>query len=193
MTSPRREHRHGNAVQPQWLQEILECIRTDKSVRKDFDNGGRLHIDRPLPFLSVHIGRGREDLAARDITAANASYLVVNDIEEALPIIEAVGAVLSQRFGAFLLLDIDELDHDTLITDDAPYLPPFEIRMASTGDVAAQKAATALAEGADIRQVKFRTPHINWFEIKTDTQAARCRTCKRRGIPAAPCGGSLQR
>jgi hypothetical protein len=160
-------------VHPQWLQEILDCIRTDKSVRKDFDNGGRLHIDRPLPFLSVHIGRGREDLAARDITAANASYLVVNDIEEALPIIEAVGAVLSKRFGAFLLLDIDELDHDTLITDDAPYLPPFEIRMASTGDVAAQKAATALAEGADIRQVKFRTPHINWFDIKTDTQAAR--------------------
>lgn len=173
MTSPRREHRHGNAIQPQWLQEILECIRTDKSVRKDFDNGGRLHIDRPLPFLSVHIGRSREDLAARDIAAANASYLVVNDIEQALPIIEAVGAVLSKRFGAFLLLDIDELDHDTLITDDAPYLPPFEIRMASTGDVAAQKAATALAEGADIRQVKFRTPHINWFEIKTDTQAAR--------------------
>ncbi len=173
MTSPRRKHGDTNASHPQWLDDILDCIRTDKSVRKDFDNGGRLHIDRPLPFLSVHIGRGRDDLAARDIAAANASYLIVNDIQEALPVIEAVGAVLSERFGAFLLLDIDELDHDTLITDDAPYLPPFEIRIASTDDVAAQKAAAALAEGTDIRQVKFRTPHINWFGIKTDTQAAR--------------------
>lgn len=171
MTSPRRKHHHADATYPGWLEEILDCLRTDKSVRKDFDNGGRLHIDRPLPFLSVHIGKGREDLAARDIVAANASYLVVDDIKEVLPILEAVGAVLGERFGAFLLLDIDELDHDTLITDDAPYLPPFEIRIASTDDVAARKAATALAEGTDIRQVKFRTPHINRFAIKADSQA----------------------
>ncbi|CAN7621681.1 flavohemoglobin expression-modulating QEGLA motif protein [Rhizobium sp. LjRoot98] len=172
MTSPRRKHQNADATYPGWLEEILDCLRTDKSVRKDFDNGGRLHIDRPLPFLSVHIGKGREDLAARDIVAANASYLVVDDIKEALPILEAVGAVLGERFGAFLLLDIDELDHDTLITDDAPYLPPFEIRIASTDDVAARKAATALAEGTDIRQVKFRTPRINRFAIKADSQAA---------------------
>jgi uncharacterized protein (TIGR02421 family) len=172
MTSQRRNHRDATARQPEWLEEILECIRTNKSVRKDFDKGCRLHIDRPLPFLSVHIGKGRDDLAARDIAAANASYLVVNDIDEALPIITAVGGVLRDRFGAFLLLDIDELDHDTLITDDAPYLPPFEIRIASTREQAAKEAATALAEGADLRQVKFRTPHVDRFELQADPQAA---------------------
>ncbi|WP_455274615.1 flavohemoglobin expression-modulating QEGLA motif protein [Rhizobium herbae] len=172
MTSPHRRHREIAARAPQWLEEILDCIRTDKSVRKDFDNGGRLHIDRALPFLSVHIGKGREDLAARDIAAANASYLIVNDVEEALPIIIAVGGVLRDRFGAFLLLDIDELDHDTLITDDAPYLPPFEIRIASTADTGAKDAAEAMAAGTDIRQVKFRTPHVERFELKTDRQAA---------------------
>ncbi|WP_426124184.1 flavohemoglobin expression-modulating QEGLA motif protein [Pararhizobium sp. PWRC1-1] len=172
MTSQRRNHRQTTSGYPQWLGETLESIRLGKSVRKDFGNGGRLHIDRPLPFLSVHIGKGRDDLAARDIAAANASYLVVDDIEDALPIIEAVGAVLNERFGAFLLLDIDELDHDTLITDDAPYLPPFEIRIASTDDMAAQKAATALAEGADLRQVKFRTPHVDRVKLEAVSQAA---------------------
>lgn len=172
MTSQRRKARHADVIAPRWLGDVLECIRTDKSVRKDFDNGGRLHIDRPLPFLSVHIGRGRNDLAARDIAAANASYLVVNDVEEALPIITAVGGVLRERFGAFLVLDIDELDHDMLITDDAPYLPPFEIRIAATRDQAATEAATALAEGADLRQVKFRTPHVDRFELQADAQAA---------------------
>jgi uncharacterized protein (TIGR02421 family) len=171
MTTPRRNHR-GAIGYPQWLEEILDCIRADKSVRKDFDNGGRLHIDRPLPFLSVHIGKGRDDLAARDIAAANASYLIVDDINEALPIIAAVGGVLRARFNAFLLLDIDEFDHDTLITDDAPYLPPFEIGIASTVDLAARKAALALAEGADTGQVKFRTPHVDRFDLKADTQAA---------------------
>ena len=139
MTSPGRKHRHADTAHPEWLEDILDCLRTDKSVRKDFDNGGRLHIDRPLPLLSVHIGKGRDDLAARDIAAANASYLIVDNVEDALPIIPAIGGVLRDRFGAFLLLEIDEYDHDTLITDDAPYLPPFEIGIASTRDLAAQK------------------------------------------------------
>ena len=99
MTSPHRKQPQAASRHPQWLEDILDCIRTDKSVRKDFDNGGRLHIDRPLPFLSVHIAKGREDLAARDIAAANASYLIVEDISEALPIILAVGGVLRDRFG----------------------------------------------------------------------------------------------
>ena len=172
MTSPHRKQPQAASRHPQWLEDILDCLRTDKSVRKDFDNGGRLHIDRPLPFLSLHIAKGREDLAARDIAAANASYLIVEDISEALPIVMAVGGVLRDRFGAFLLLDIDEFDHDTLITDDAPYLPPFEIGIAATGDPAAQKAGSALAEGADVGEVKFRTPHVNRFDLQADAQAA---------------------
>lgn len=172
MTNPGRKHRHADAAHPEWLEDILDCLRTDKSIRKDFDNGGRLHIDRPLPFLSVHIGKGRDDLAARDIAAANASYLIVDNVEDALPIIAAVGGVLRNRFGAFLLLEIDEYDHDTLITDDAPYLPPFEIGIASTRDPAAQKAASALAEGADVSRVKFRTPLVDRFELTAGDQAA---------------------
>ena len=128
---------------------------------------------RPAAAVSVDfLTRGREGLAARDVAAANASYLIANNLDEALPIIVAVGGVLKQRFGAFMLLDVDELDHDTLLTDDAPYLPPFEIRIAATGDPAAELAETALADGADTRQVKFRTPRVERFALKTDLQAA---------------------
>ncbi|WP_438755049.1 flavohemoglobin expression-modulating QEGLA motif protein [Pararhizobium sp. O133] len=170
MSNVRRKHRE-TAPYPDWLDDILDCIRADKSVRKDFVHGSRLHIDRPLPFLCVHISKGRENLAARDVSAAHASYLIVDDIDEALPIINAVGKVLRERFGVFMLLDIDELEHDTLITADAPYLPPFEIRLLSTDDAAAEQAATALAEGADIEQVKFRTPYVKSFELAADPQA----------------------
>jgi uncharacterized protein (TIGR02421 family) len=181
MTRIHRKDRGGPAVYPEWLEEILGCIRTAKAVRKDFEHGGRLHIDRPLPFLSIFLTRGREGLAARDVAAANASYLIANSLDEALPIIVAVGGVLKQRFGAFMLLDIDELDHDTLLTDDAPYLPPFEIRIAATGEPAAEEAETALADGADIRQVKFRTPRVERFALKTDLQAATL--AKETGFP----------
>jgi uncharacterized protein (TIGR02421 family) len=172
MMRTRHKDHDRPTVYPEWLEEILGCIRTDKPVRKDFEHGGRLHIDRPLPFLSIFLTRGREDLAARDVAAANASYLIANNLDEALPIITAVGGVLKERFGAFMLLDVDELEHDTLLTDDAPYLPPFEIRIAATGEPAAEEAETAMAEGVDIRQVKFRTPHIERFALETDLQAA---------------------
>lgn len=181
MTRTRRKDRDRPAVYPEWLEEILGCIRTDKAVRKDFEHGGRLHIDRPLPFLSIFLTRGREGLAARDVAAANASYLVANSLDEALPIIAAVGGVLKQRFGAFMLLDVDELDHDTLLTDDAPYLPPFEIRIAATGEPAAEEAETAFAEGVDIKQVKFRTPRVERFALNTDLQAATL--AKETGFP----------
>ncbi len=172
MTRTHHRDRDGPSVYPEWLEEILGCIRADKPVRKDFEHGGRLHIDRPLPFLSLFLVRGRQDIAARDVAAANASYLIANNLEEALPIVAAVGGVLKERFGAFMLLDVDELEHDTLLTDDSPYLPPFEIRIAATGEPAAEEAETALAEGVDIRQVKFRTPHVERFALKTDFQAA---------------------
>jgi uncharacterized protein (TIGR02421 family) len=172
MTNTRPKDRDRPAVYPEWLEEILACMRAEKAVRKEFGHGGRLHIDRPLPFLSIFLTRGREDLAARDVAAANASYLIADNLEEALPIVTAVGGVLRERFGAFMLLDVDELEHDTLLTDDAPYLPPFEIRVAATGEPAAGEAETALAEGADIRQVKFRTPHVERFALDTDFQAA---------------------
>jgi hypothetical protein len=179
MTRTRRKER--DALYPEWMEEILDCLRTDKPVRKDFDHGGRLHIDRPLPFLSIFLIRGRDDLAARDVAAANASYLIANDIGEALPIITAIGCLLKARFGAFMLLDVDELDHDTLLTDDAPYLPPFEIRIATTGEPAAEEAETALADGVDIRQVKFRTPRVERFSLNTDFQAATL--AKETGFP----------
>ncbi|CAN7635969.1 flavohemoglobin expression-modulating QEGLA motif protein [Pararhizobium sp. LjRoot235] len=172
MTNTRRKDRDRPAVYPEWLEEILDCIRAEKAVRKEFGHGGRLHIDRPLPFLSIFLTRGREDLAARDVVAANASYLIADNLDEALPIVTAVGGVLRERFGAFMLLDVDELEHDTFLTDDAPYLPPFEIRIAATGEPAAGEAETALAEGADIRQVKFRTPRVERFALETDFQAA---------------------
>ena len=42
--------------------------------------------------------------------------------------------------GAFLVLDIGELAEDRFLTEDVPFLPPFEIALAS-GDTAAEKAA----------------------------------------------------
>ncbi|WEZ84466.1 flavohemoglobin expression-modulating QEGLA motif protein [Rhizobium sp. 32-5/1] len=147
------------------MPEVLASIETGKSVRKEFGEGGRLHIDRPLPFLCVYIERGRDDAVARNIVSASAVYLLAPDVDVALPIVEAVGAALERRFGAFMLLEIGELAADTLLTDDAPYLPPFEVKVFHTDDEAASVAARTLVQAVQGIKAKFRTPRAELAAI----------------------------
>ena len=46
-------------------------------------------MDRPLPFLVVHVGRRREP-AALDVVTANSSYLLVRNLGTATDIIKLV-------------------------------------------------------------------------------------------------------
>lgn len=75
----------------QWLGEIIACLQAGKAVRREFAGGGRLHIDRPLPFLCVHIAETKHAAVAREITQSNASYLIAPDAAAATAIVEAVG------------------------------------------------------------------------------------------------------
>ena len=63
-----------------WVGEILDCLERGASVRRDLPGGGRVHIDRPLPFLCLHATGDGDQLAARDVATANASYLVAPDL-----------------------------------------------------------------------------------------------------------------
>ncbi len=68
---------------------VLEAVEADlaallaegKPIRRDLADGGRLHIDRPLPFLCVHVGLDQN--AAFDTASANASYLIAPDARTA--------------------------------------------------------------------------------------------------------------
>ncbi|MDQ0322563.1 uncharacterized protein (TIGR02421 family) [Pararhizobium capsulatum DSM 1112] len=172
MTLARKKSSPAINPPPDWLDEALECLLQDKAVRKDFGADERLHIDRPLPFLAVHITEGAGGSAARDVAAAHASYLIAHDEKTARSIIGSLGPLLEKRFGSFLLIDIGELERDFLVSDDAPFLPPFEIRIAEQGGAAATKAADAMAGGVDIKSVKFRTPQVERGKLDGDFLAA---------------------
>lgn len=141
-----------------WLGDFLTCIRDGKPVRSELPGGGRLHIDRPLPFLCVHIAADDVEQTARDIAQANASYLIAPHAASAITVIKAVEEVLKARFGAFLLLDIGELSQDRFLTDDAPFLPPFEVSVWSSVD--AVMAAEAFSKAVGESEARFRTPRV---------------------------------
>lgn len=153
------------------LDDITTCLKAGKSVRRDIGTTGRLHIDRPLPFLCLHIAGGTKDLAARDIVSANAAYLIANTLHEAAPFIRAVGDVMHKTFGAFMLLDIGELEHDILLADDSPYLPHFDVCVSASREPEMHVAMEAFIKAVCGAEVLFRTPRITAPRPEDDQQA----------------------
>ncbi|MER9405102.1 flavohemoglobin expression-modulating QEGLA motif protein [Mesorhizobium caraganae] len=149
--------------------DLGALFRDGKPIRREFGNGNRLHIDRPLPFLCVHVGSHQD--AAFHAVSANASYLIAADIELAGEVARLVAGRLHNHCGAFLLLDIGELAEDRFLTDDVPFLPPFEIALAC-GNTAPEKAARKrFADAASAREAKYRTPRVDELSPTTRAEA----------------------
>lgn len=164
------------------LGDIVDCLARGKSIRRELPDGGRLHIDRPLPFLCLHVPGKHAATAARDVASAHASYLIVRDLAQASRIIAAVGAAMKERFGSFVVLDVGELEHDVFLADDSPYLPHYDVRLSSSDEPAARHARDVFAKAILDAEVRFRTPRVVSPEAGRDPVAR----LRKAGI-AAPC------
>lgn len=161
----------ATAVDITAVEEALASINAGKSVRRDLENGGRIHIDRALPFLCVYVSDGRDADAALDITSANASYLIAPDLDFAVPVVEAIAGAMTERFTAFVVLDVGELAQDRLLSDDAPYLPPFEITLSGTDQPETHAALDGFASAVGSVEAKFRSPRLDRLRAIDDPHA----------------------
>jgi uncharacterized protein (TIGR02421 family) len=94
---------------------LIETIRMEvdggEPVRHKLPGGGRLYIERPLPFLCLYRMRpnGR-DRDTRKLLMGEASFLIASGDQTyhdgLRKIVREVAASLSKRFGAFLLLEM---------------------------------------------------------------------------------------
>ncbi len=157
----------------EWLDEAIVRLKSGRAVRRDFGEGGRLHIDRLLPFLCVHITAEHQQPVARDIAQANAAYLLAPSVDIGAAVIERVGRVIEERLGMFIVLEFAELESDDPPAKDAPFLPPFLIEVVAGTTGAEQVAAKALIETAATIEGKFRTPHVTLVERNPDATARR--------------------
>ncbi|NVP58337.1 flavohemoglobin expression-modulating QEGLA motif protein [Mycoplana rhizolycopersici] len=150
-----------------FIEKALERLEAGQTVRHEFE-GGRLHIDRPLPFLTLCIGDLEEAPVARDVTASSASYLLVRHIGDALLLIRPIADVLKRRFGAFVLLDVDELERDRLLSEDAPFLQPFEVAISATAGPSEKQAMKTFVAAVKEFHARFRTPRIDACDASED-------------------------
>jgi len=148
-----------------WMAEVVAAIEGGKPVRRDLAGGGRLHIDRALPFICVHVSGDDSAPVAREVARANASYLIAPDATVAVPIIAAIGTALERRFGAFMVLEIGELAADELLDDKAPFLSPFTVEVAAGTGREIGTAARSFVDAVEAIQAKFRTPRVEFREL----------------------------
>jgi uncharacterized protein (TIGR02421 family) len=152
------------------IDKAISAINDGKPIREDFENGGRLHIDRPLPFICVYLGE-IQDCAARGVASANASYLIAPHAAVAAPIIASIEEAMIERFGHFVVLDVGELEQDELLSEDAPYLPPFEILISATDQAATQTALSTFKTAVESVEVKYRSPRVSAIQSADDVHA----------------------
>ena len=88
-------------------QEIVDRLEAGLPVDLALGDSGRLHIDRPVPFLCVYRWQDRAPEAdRRALVSSQAAWLVVPTDFEASALLCALGRWLEARFGGWLLLEL---------------------------------------------------------------------------------------
>ena len=133
--SKRKEPR----ITHRFVEIIQGRIAQGKRVRRTLPAGGRLHVDRPLPFLCLYRKPARRPDAGTDhLVTTEASYLVSSGAprhrDELRLLLQGVVEGLVKETGACLVLEVWAGDQDRRgeVVDRAPtpgfrvFAPPAE-------------------------------------------------------------------
>ncbi len=141
----------SKVINQRFIKTICERLGENKQVRRTLPDGGRLHIDRQLPFLCVYrYPPNREDTATERLVMGQPSYLIASgnkQMRERLSeLIENIVETLSREFGAFLILEIWSTDESKNDDDDDPLMPAPEFRIVTQSNLSPFRTVETLAE-----------------------------------------------
>lgn len=157
---------------PSVTAAVVERLKENRRVRRNLPGGGRVRIDRQLPFLCLYrIPAGDDQPVARHLVTTEAAYLVASADEryrdELSALCEEINAVVQEHFDAFLLIEIwtaadsgPDLAHDAhvpafrIVTDEAGALPTtvFDALERSLGEIeiAGRKAEVSRTTSSNV-------------------------------------------
>jgi uncharacterized protein (TIGR02421 family) len=115
----------GAEITDPFIAHVVDAVRRGKRVRRRLDGGGRIHIDRKLPYLLLYRFRGDEpERGIQDLLSSESAYLVFPADEQShgklQELASKLGEMLSSEFGAFLLLEVWPADSSTTFVIHAP-------------------------------------------------------------------------
>jgi uncharacterized protein (TIGR02421 family) len=133
------------------------------ALRSEFGAQGRVHVDRPLPFVVIH--RFDPDIAASlalAISVTSPAYIVwpAPDDAAAEAMLDAVAIEARRQFPTFLVIELSDMPRPPAQPKDAPKLPPFECQVAATAEPSAQAAAGKLRDTLAEIEIDLRHCHV---------------------------------
>lgn len=148
--------------------ELIESIRSrldaGERVRRTLPAGGRLHIDRPLPFLCVYRSPiGDEDIGTRELLSGEASFLITSSAPSARKsvsaLVQTIVESMQKRFGAFLIVEVwSSSDSDVMEAVGESKLEPTEYRPSFM--IASRGPNTPLRTVESLRRHLERVTHL---------------------------------
>lgn len=104
----------SDAITDRFVRSLCARLSEGKRVRRALPIWGRVHIDRPLPFLCVYRRPRAPDLAFEELVNSDASYLLASGdprLHESLSrLVQTIAKTMVGHFGAFLLLELSSGD-----------------------------------------------------------------------------------
>lgn len=93
------------------IEQMVLKLKSGKVLRKRLPGGGRIHIDRPQPFICVYRRPDtRSDMGTEQLLLGQASYILSSGSEEYQPLLKALITrlldVIVEAYGAVLVLEL---------------------------------------------------------------------------------------
>ncbi|MEX0702131.1 MAG: flavohemoglobin expression-modulating QEGLA motif protein [Planctomycetales bacterium] len=176
----------SEAVPHDLIAAVVARLEGDFRVLRRLPGGGRLSIDRQLPFLCIHrIPPGSDDAGTPQLVRGESAYLIAAGDSTAQAsvarLVRGIAKAAVARFGSFLILEVwaaprrenGEQAHPAS-GELLPPAPSFVIR--TKGPDPPEAAVTALAEA--LRKIKL---HNQLAEVEIDPRG-RAAPPRMRGI-----------
>jgi uncharacterized protein (TIGR02421 family) len=101
----------AEGISEPFIRSVSEQLAAGRQVRRQLPQGGRLHIDRPLPFLCVYRAPGAEVTGdTAKLVTTEAAYLIAPGSREVhgplRQLVRTIADVMTDTFGAFLLIEL---------------------------------------------------------------------------------------
>ncbi len=143
----------------------------EHAYRQRLPHGGRVHIDRPLPFLVIaRHGGAPFSLARRTAAISAASMVWPMDAGEAADAdarqeVARLMEVLDEDYPRFLMVHLHDLPRDASLDEESPRLEPFVFHVGASDDAAAQSAAACLKGALEAVCIDLRDADIEESDV----------------------------
>ena len=106
-----------NEISKNLLDQVVKRLAANKPVRRTLPEGGRIHIDRQLPFIVIYRPPNEHaDEGTKQLVSGQASYLAMpprsSSLRTRTRLLPAVADTMIEAFGAFLVIEVWSGSHE---------------------------------------------------------------------------------